>query len=105
MEADPLCVPTPTESEDSIEEPSEDSPVEGPDPADLLKFNARELRKANRKREDHCIRTPLTTDTALAAEAQILAESIYNDHDGIYDPADHTPHASYGECIVTDIGN
>ena len=104
MEADPLCVPTPTESEDSIEEPSEESPVEGPDPADLVKFNERELRKANRKREDHCV-AALTTDTALAAEAQILAEQIYNDYDGIFRAHEHPPHASYGRCVVTDIGN
>jgi len=104
MEADPLCVPTPTESEDSIEEPSEESPVEGPDPADLVKFNERELRKANRKREDHCV-AALTTDTALAAEAQILAEQIYNDYDGIFRAHEHPPNASYGRCVVTDIGN
>ena len=102
MQAVSGCEPTP--DEDSIDEPSEDSPVEGPDPADLLKFNQKELKKANRKREDHCL-APLTIDDALAAEAQILAEKIYNDHDGIYKEADHTPHASYGECIVTDIGN
>ena len=39
MEAVAGCEPTPTESEDSIEEPSEESPVEGPDPADLITFN------------------------------------------------------------------
>ena len=52
MQAVSGCEPTP--DEDSIDEPSEDSPVEGPDPADLLKFNQKELKKANRKREDHC---------------------------------------------------
>jgi hypothetical protein len=52
MQAVEGCEPTP--DEDSITEPSEDSPVEGPDPADLLKFNQKELKKANRKREDHC---------------------------------------------------
>ena len=104
MEAVSGCAPTPEPSEDSLDDPSSDSPVEGPDPADLARFNESELRKANRKRQDHCA-PALTTDTALAAEAQILAEQIYNDHDGIFNPSDHTPHASYGRCVVTDIGN